>query len=470
MSVVTVVLLAVLIFGLNTAFWTIAGISRLLGEHRQQLTSIVGGIGGPQHRRIADGPLVVHTRQRVRRREVAVLIAARNEAAVLERTLAAASELLPRCNIHVVSDGSTDRTAEIAREFGVHVLQLTPNRGKAGALAAGIRHFALQRNFRVMLLLDADTRLAPDYLETGLPAFDDPGVVAVAGSVRCLLDPPPSTLLGRLLVAYRARLYVSVQLLGKYGQAARWANVVSIVPGFASMYRTDVLDKIDITAPGLVIEDFNMTFEVQAKKLGRIAFHPRAAVAFTQDPDNLRDYLRQIRRWQLGYWQTVRRHGLHRGRFWVAVAAQCGELITSSVVLLMMLPLVLFTLYSNTFGAPFGSPRLGGLEVVGTLTPNLVLLGFLIPDMMLTLLAAIALRRPGMVILAPLLPVLRLVDAYICLRTIPAAYRLNSSGRWVSPSRRESQENPGSGATVWASVSPVRNSAGATVPDEQLVS
>jgi len=55
--------------------------------------------------------------------------------------------------------------------------------------------------------------------------------------------------MGRFLVAYRSRLYAVVQLLLKYGQAARSANVVYIVPGFASMYRVDVLDQIDIAAP-----------------------------------------------------------------------------------------------------------------------------------------------------------------------------------------------------------------------------
>jgi poly-beta-1,6-N-acetyl-D-glucosamine synthase len=54
------------------------------------------------------------------------------------------------------------------------------------------------------------------------------------------------------------------------------------------MYRSSAPAKIKVLAPGLVIEDFNMTFEIQAKKLGRIAFRPSAAVAYTQDPDNFR--------------------------------------------------------------------------------------------------------------------------------------------------------------------------------------
>ncbi|WP_051053531.1 glycosyltransferase [Mycolicibacterium chubuense] len=368
--------------------------------------------------------------------DVAVLIPAHNEAAVLERTVCAATRLVDAANIHVVSDGSTDGTPNIALQLGVQVLDLPHNSGKARALRAAIEHFELAQRFRVVLLLDADTRLSDDYLATGLPEFDDEGVVAVAGSVRCSLDPPPRKLMGRLLLAYRARVYVGVQLLTKYGQAGRWADVVSIVPGFASMYRTDVLDSIDITAPGLVIEDFNMTFEVHVKKLGRIAFRPCAAVAYTQDPDAFGDYVRQIRRWSLGFWQTVRLHRKHFGRFWFALTAQVAELICGSVTLLCMPPLMLFAVYTEAVSATYGPPEVAGHELVGTLTPQIVALGFLVPDLLVTLLAVCALRRPRLLLFAPLLPALRLLDAYVCLRSLVAATRTRSTGRWVSPVRR----------------------------------
>ncbi len=242
--------------------------------------------------------------------------------------------------------------------------------------------------------------------------------------------------MGRFLIAYRSRLYAVTQLLVKYGQAARWANVVSIVPGFASMYRTDVLERIDITAPGLVIEDFNMTFETHAKRLGRIAFQPGCAVAYTQDPDTWMDYCNQIRRWTLGYWQTVRRHGFHLGRFWIAQALQVTELISASLVLLTLPPLLLFALYDQTLANVYGDPTLFGWVVVGTLTPKLVFIGFLVPDLLLTVFAAIALRRPSLLALAPLFPLMRFVEAYLNLRCIFAAWRTTSSGRWVSPTRR----------------------------------
>jgi len=52
----------------------------------------------------------------------------------------------------VVSDGSTDSTAEIARECGADVIELDENVGKGGAIRAGINECGTE----IILFLDAD--------------------------------------------------------------------------------------------------------------------------------------------------------------------------------------------------------------------------------------------------------------------------------------------------------------------------
>jgi len=367
---------------------------------------------------------------------VAVVVAAHNEALVIAETIRAASRLVDTKNIHVVSDGSTDDTASVAVTAGAHVLELNPNRGKAGALAAGIEHFELCQRFEVVLLLDADTHLSPDYLTTGLPLFGDPEVVAVAGRARTIDDPASPSRLGRFLIAYRERLYLIVQLLLKFGQAAKWANAVTIVPGFASMYRTSALERIDVTGAGLVIEDFNMTFEIHAKKLGRIEFHPSAAVAYTQDPDTLGEYVRQVRRWILGFWQTVRRHHFHTGVFWIALAVFIVELLLSSLLLVLLLPLLIGSMLATALQAVAPDAGSWSLWLAGLLTPQDVLVGVLLPDYLLTIMAACVLRQPRYLLLGLGFPLMRVVDAGLCLRTLPMAWLARSSGVWVSPTRR----------------------------------
>lgn len=415
-SVWNVALIAVLVLGVNTLFWSGAGVVRQVAKMVKPRSD------SGTHRFTSE--------------DVAVLIPAHNEEAVIANSLQAVLKLLPAEQIHVVSDGSSDDTVAFAQHYGVNVYDLNPNRGKAGALAAAIEYFELAARFKVLLLLDADSRLADDYLETGLPGFDDPDVVAVAGRVRCMHDPPPPTFIGRFLIGYRSRLYAVTQLLVKYGQAASRINAVNIVPGFASMYRTDILAAINITAPGLVIEDFNMTFEVHANRLGRIAFHPDAAVAYTQDPADWRSYLSQIKRWTLGYWQTVRRHQLHLGVFWAALGMQIVELVSSSVMLFALLPMLVLGCYTQFLAPIYGDLSAFGWTLAGGLPLKYAATGVLLPDLALTTFAAIALRRPSLMLMAPLFPILRFVEAYVCLRSIPAAWQTESTGRWISPKRR----------------------------------
>ena len=415
-----ILIFAITILGITTVLWSSVGLVRVLTERplRRQRLHLVRGIDYPDIS------------------QVAVLIAAHNEELVINKTIMSAAALVPASQIFVASDGSTDGTASLVRSAGAHVVELNPNRGKAGALSAAIDHFELARNFEVVMLLDADTQLAPDYFTTGLPMFNDKNVVAVAGRARTLLDPTPSSLMGKILVAYRERLYQVVQVLIKFGQAAPKINVVSIVPGFASMYRTRILHQIDIAAKGLTIEDFNMTFEVHAKKLGRIAFHPGAAVAYTQDPDNIRDYARQVRRWTLGFWQTVRRHGFRKGKFWFTVGLYVFELISSSFMLLVLVPAMLISSLAGVLLANISEPSPVLFHLSGVMPPYLILFGVFVPDLLLPAFAAFMTRRISYLLMAPAFPFMRILDSYLCVATLIKAFTSTSSGLWVSPVRR----------------------------------
>ena len=412
-----VVTVAVVV-GVNTLLWVTAGVVRVIARRLR-------GDAPPGGARVPTPD------------EVAIVIAAHDEAVVIEATIRSAARQVPVRNVFVACDGCTDDTAEIARACGANALEIRPNRGKAGAIRALVEELRIPERFEVMLLLDADSQLHDDYLRSGLRAFADPEVVAVAGRATTILEPPPPTLAGRILVAYRERLYLSVQYLQKFGQAARFLNAVAIVPGFASMYRTRILSEIDIDAPGLAIEDYNMTFEVHAKRLGRIAFRPDAAIALTQDPDNLRDYRRQMRRWSLGFWQTVRRHGLRAGRFWALLAISIGEIVTSSVFMVLLLPILLLSAGSTIVAASGLDPSGVAQGIAEVIPPLAILAGVLLPDYLLSVLAAVLARRPVYLLLGPLFPALRTLDAWLCLRAMFEAFlRTRADGRWTSPERR----------------------------------
>jgi poly-beta-1,6-N-acetyl-D-glucosamine synthase len=408
-----------LVFGINVPVWTMIAILRRLGESRMPAP---GEAAAPANR--------------IRPDEVAVVIPAHDEEGGIAKAITSALRIVPAANVHVLADGCRDRTAEVAAGFGVRVLELSPGRGKAGALEAAIDHFDIIHRFGALLIIDADTEVDADYLTNGLPMLDDPGYAAVAGFVRSPWRPQGHTLIGRLLISYRGRLWVIMQLM-RYGQSWRYINVTPIVPGFASMYRTSVLPRMDLNPPGLIIEDFNMTFELHHKRLGKIAFSP-SVHATTEDPDNLPDYYRQVRRWALGLWQTLRRHGAWLGRFWFTTAVFMLEVVSSSVIILALVVVgALMALVPLTAGWVLDWPVYR--EVHSALQPwlapyNLVLFLFL-PDYLITCLVALVRRRPSLLLYGFAFLLVRVIDATATMWTLYRLWHAKSSGRWMSPRR-----------------------------------
>jgi glycosyltransferase involved in cell wall biosynthesis len=83
---------------------------------------------------------------------VSAVIPAYNE----EKTIGSVLAVLIKCpeidEVIVVSDGSEDGTADVARRFPVQLVELTENRGKGGAMKEGVN----RATGDVLLFLDAD--------------------------------------------------------------------------------------------------------------------------------------------------------------------------------------------------------------------------------------------------------------------------------------------------------------------------
>lgn len=114
-----------------------------------------------------------------------VVISAHNEESTLPATLAALrSQSHVPDRVFVIADSCTDQTAEVARRAGGTVIEVRHNTGrKAGALNQGFTRLLPDTDEHdLMLVMDADTRLSPDFLRRALQVLDaDPGVSAVGG-------------------------------------------------------------------------------------------------------------------------------------------------------------------------------------------------------------------------------------------------------------------------------------------------
>jgi len=94
---------------------------------------------------------------------LAVIIPAYNEAGRITSTISDVRKYTGS-DIIVISDGSTDGTAEEARALGAKVLELPFNLGYGAALQTGFK-YALERGYRYAVQMDADGQHDPSAIQ-----------------------------------------------------------------------------------------------------------------------------------------------------------------------------------------------------------------------------------------------------------------------------------------------------------------
>lgn len=85
---------------------------------------------------------------------IVAIVPALNSEDTVAATVHALGSIAQVESVVVVDDGSSDATAEMARNAGADVVVLDENRGKGGAVSAGVRAID---GVEVVLLVDADT-------------------------------------------------------------------------------------------------------------------------------------------------------------------------------------------------------------------------------------------------------------------------------------------------------------------------
>lgn len=160
---------------LELVFWVAAGL--LVYTHvgyplvLRGLVALRGGRPAP-----ADG---VHTNALA----VSLVVAAHDEQGSIEQTLRGMLALhypRERLELIVASDGSTDRTAELARAGGADLVLELPRAGKVASLNAAVE----RSRGEVLAFADANSRWEPDALLRLVAHFQDPRVGYVCGQLR----------------------------------------------------------------------------------------------------------------------------------------------------------------------------------------------------------------------------------------------------------------------------------------------
>ena len=319
---------------------------------------------------------------------VCVVIPAYNEELVVDRCVQSVLDAgIAAHDIYVVNDRSTDGTAAVvARLEGVRLLTNERQLGKLGGLREAIERFDLARRYDYLSLLDADSRVSPEYFTHVVGQFEKYSeTVLVCGA--------PSSDPCNWLTAYRALEYAITLKSYRKGQDA--LGVITVAPGCASTYRTSVLERFDWDG-GTLVEDMDLTVQVHRKRLGRIAY-AAGAIAHTQDPRRIAEYVGQMTRWYSGTWQVMRLHRVPFG----------GQRIDAEFALLLAegLAYSVFTLL---------------LPLLTMVWPSTVARWLVVDQLVwfgLAAACAVHLRRTDVLKWLPTFPVLRYVNAAVLLHT-----------------------------------------------------
>ena len=225
-------------------------------------------------------------------RSVSFVLAAHNEACRVAGRLEELTALLETSGVDgeiiVVSDGSTDATAALARDHGggtVRVLELPGKVGKAQALTLGC---AAARH-EILVFGDLRQTWAPDALGVLLENFGDPEVGAVSGDL--VIERSSGVLAG----------------VGLYWRFEKWLRrceslVFSMVgaTGSISAVRRELFHAIPA---GTILDDVYWPLRVAMQ--GRRVLHDVRARAFDKLPARTQDEFRRKVRTLAGNFQLV---------------------------------------------------------------------------------------------------------------------------------------------------------------------
>lgn len=230
---------------------------------------------------------------------VSVLVPAYNEEGYVGRCIDSirAATYPGEKEIVVIDDGSTDGTRAEARERAENDPSCTVVSRQNGGKYAALNYGLLYATGEVIVVVDADSRLAPDALEkTAAPFERDPDVGAVAGNV---VVSNTDSLVSKL----QALEYViGIQV---FRRAFSRCGAVTIVPGALGAFRRSVLDRTGGYDPDTLTEDFDVT--VKALKAGYTVTATDAR-CYTEAPGTWRDLYNQRLRWYRGNFETLLRH------------------------------------------------------------------------------------------------------------------------------------------------------------------
>lgn len=342
-----------------------------------------------------------------------ILVASKDGESTIARTV---EHCIDQAHVYVVSDGSSDGTAAEARRAGATVLNLAENVGKPLALREAYFELKLGERYQAILVLDDDTRLAPDFVIEAMRSMK-PGVAVVCGETR---SDWMHDLRWNSLVGTRALAYWRYGIFLKQGQSL--INSITVIPGSNSIFRTTIMTELLQREVEYIVDDTQWLLDIQTEKLGRVVYNRRAR-AYVQDPTTLDSWYKQTLRWLHGSMQGIRGHKI--GRRWSWFSLSYSALIVDWVLYVLFWPALLVWLTLRAISTHHVQRTLG-LYVGGYAVWGII--------------GAVALRNWRMTLMFPMFIVMDWIQRALFVHAFFRTWREPTSEcKWVSPTRHDTR-------------------------------
>lgn len=277
---------------------------------------------------------------------VTVLVPAHNEELLLPAAVGSLrAQSRPPDRVIVVSDNSVDATVATARGLGVEVIETVDNtEKKAGALNQVLHDLLPTLGIEdVVMIMDADTMLTPDFLRVALERLeDDPDLMAVGG----VFYGEPG---GGLVAQLQRNEYTRYQrIIGRNkGRVFVLTGTASLIRGYALAEVARRRGTLIPGPPGRVYDTWALTEDneltLALKSLGARMVSPQECRCVTELMPNWQALWRQRSRWQRGALENLAAYGPSRttALYWgQQIAIGYGVIALNAYLLLMFVTLL----------------------------------------------------------------------------------------------------------------------------------
>jgi biofilm PGA synthesis N-glycosyltransferase PgaC len=236
--------------------------------------------------------------------EVVVLVPAHNEEKVIVRCLDSIfRSTYGNFSVIVANDASTDDTKHVAQlyaklhpDYKLRIVNRRTNVGKGSVLNYVLRNYVKSE---LVMMLDADSVLAPSAIEKAVNYFENPRIAGVAANVQIMNEHTTLSVLQKFehMIGYRSKKAYSL------------TNCEFVIGGVASTYRTSVIRSVGFYDTDTQTEDISLSMKIVMKgnKENRIIY-AADVMAATEPVESFTALFRQRYRWKYGSLQNIYKH------------------------------------------------------------------------------------------------------------------------------------------------------------------